>query len=126
MMGKEMHARLFVGPGCASFEEAKATLRKLKEEGEEGKKPTFTPIHGRIAGYHIEPIPGVQTPVLSLNPPLAENGVVTILDLHRATDISIALIPKSPGELNGDETGEDLFHKKFFPEISAFVEYESA
>jgi hypothetical protein len=98
-------ADLFVGP-YDSFDAAQAAIEEFKS----GEKTEFMPVHGKIAGYHIDPREK-HVPIQEFPDGFGEGMPVTVTFLKRVGDISIT----RPGGLGGVP--------RFFPRIRATVEY---
>lgn len=103
-MHKLYFASLF-GPGQTSFEEAQDWARRLAL----GEIKSFVPVHGKVAGYHVEHS-NSQIPVQMFDPPLREGQEVTVLFVNKFGNVSL---------MRGEEGV-----LRFYPHVNANVEYD--
>jgi hypothetical protein len=102
------NASLF-GPAFPTFDAAKNWIAAVQS----GEITAFSPIHGKVAGYHVE-MDDRNVPVQKFDPPIKPETDVRIVKLNHSGNISI--VPDK----------DDANIACFFPHINADVEYEAA
>jgi len=100
-------ASLF-GPAHPNFDAAKGWITNVQA----GVITEFAPIHGKVAGYHVEPNDN-NVPVQGFDPPIKPESEVRIIKLNESGNIAIMPDADNPGS------------SYFFPHINADVEYEA-
>lgn len=101
-------ASLF-GPAHASFDAARGWIANVRD----GVVSTFVPIHGKVAGYHVEKT-AINVPVQAFNPPIKPESEVQIIKLNESGNIAIMPDTDSPGS------------SYYYPHINVDVGYEAA
>ena len=107
-MQTQKNASLF-GPGHPSFQAALEWIARINS----GEITSFAPIHGKIAGYHVEPS-DAATPVQKFDPPIKPETEVRVTAVNEASNISIVPDTDNPGV------------SYFYPHVNVDVEYEAA
>lgn len=106
-MKQQKNASLFA-PACRTFEAAQGWIATVQS----GEVTSFVPIHGKVAGYHVE-ADDQNVPLQKLTPPVKPETEVRILKVNHIGNISI--VP--------DKDDSTVAH--YYPHINVDVAYEA-